>query len=124
MSDNAQDKQNAFLSHLLGIFMILGPLIFWLVKKGESEVAAREAKKCLNFQITAFLAIVVLVIVGTILGIVLGSIAPALAGLVGMVVMLVYFVIWIGQLILVIINAIKANKGEPTGYPFSLNLIK
>ena len=116
MSDSSQDKQNAFLSHLLGIFMILGPLIFWLIKKNESEVANSEAKKCLNFQITAFIAIVVLQIAGVVLA--------AIVGILGMVLFLAAGLVWLGQFVLVIINALKANKGEATSYPFSLNLIK
>ncbi len=101
----------AHLSALIGFIIpfgsIIGPLVIWLTKGKEFAFVGTEAKEALNFQITmaiAFLISWVLVFV------LIGFLLMALLA--------------IADLILVIIAAISASKGQPYRYPFALRLVK
>jgi uncharacterized Tic20 family protein len=99
------------LSTFLGYFFpfghIIGPLICWLSKKEDKPFVDYHGKEALNFQISLTLyyfisGILVLVFVGIVL----------------------IFVIWIASLILTIIAAVNANKGEYYQYPLTIRFIK
>src|SRR6187200_86811 len=87
-------------SALLGVFLhfpghLLGPLIVWLVKRGDSPEIDAHGKEALNFQISmliynAVAAILCLVLIGI----------PILIGL------------WVLNTVLVIIASVKASQGE------------
>ncbi|MHA4810869.1 DUF4870 domain-containing protein [Flavitalea flava] len=98
------------LSHILAIVPgigILGPLVIYLVRKGESEFVTENAKESLNFQLTVIIAY----IVGFILLIVLiGA--------------LLLSIIWALNAVLVIVATIKASENKVYRYPFNLRLIR
>ena len=101
----------AHLSALVGFIIpfgsIIGPLLIWQTKGKEMEFVATEAKEALNFQITmaiAFLVAWLLVFI-----------------LVGFLLMAVVAIV---DLILVIVAALSASKGQPYRYPFALRLVK
>ena len=102
------DCNLAMLAHLLGIFTsFIGALIIWLIKKDQSAFVALEAVEALNFQITlaiAWFAAMMLTVI-----------------LVGF---LLYPVLLIANLVLCILAAVKASKGEGYRYPFALRLVK
>lgn len=104
-----QDERNlGMLCHLLGIFTgFLGPLILWLVKKGESTFLDEQGKEALNFQITLMLGYL-------------------LSGLLTMVIigLLLLPLILIGGIVFCVIAAVKASKGEVYRYPLTLRLLK
>jgi uncharacterized Tic20 family protein len=99
-------------SALLGLFFhflghLLGPLIVWLVKRGDSPEIDAHGKESLNFQISmliydAIAAILCLVLIGI----------PILIGL------------WILNTVLVIIASIQASEGKFYRYPITIRLIK
>jgi uncharacterized protein len=99
-------------SALLGLFFhflghILGPLIVWLLKRGDSPEIDAHGKESLNFQISmliydAIAAILCLVLIGI----------PILIGL------------WILNTVLVIIASIQASEGKFYRYPITIRLIK
>ena len=99
-------------SALLGLFFhflghLLGPLIVWLVKRGESPEVDAHGKESLNFQISmliydAIAAILCLVLIGI----------PILIAL------------WILNTVLVIIASIQASEGKFYRYPLTIRLIK
>jgi uncharacterized Tic20 family protein len=99
-------------SALLGLFFhflghLLGPLIVWLVKRGDSQEIDAHGKESLNFQISmliydAIAAILCLVLIGI----------PILIGL------------WILNTVLVIIASIQASEGKFYRYPITIRLIK
>lgn len=101
----------AHLSALIGFIIpfgnVIGPLVIWLTKGKEIEFVGTEAKEALNFQITMLLAFVVAWVLVFIL---IGFLLMALLA--------------IADLILVIMAAISASKGQPYRYPFALRLIK
>ncbi len=101
----------AHLSALLGFLIpfgnVIGPLLIWLTKGKESEHIADQAKESLNFQITVAIAFLVSFVLAFVV------IGFLLMGLVA-----------IADLILVIIAAVAASKGETYRYPFAVRLVK
>lgn len=101
----SDEKTLALISHVVTfVSSFIAPLIIYLVKKDESSFVAAHAKESLNFQITMFLLIIVLII--TLIGILL-------LWLVGLYV-----------LALVIVASIRASEGKLYKYPFSIKFIK
>lgn len=115
MNDISQDEKTwgmlAHLSTLVGLIVpfgtILGPLVVWLIKKDTMPFVADQGKEALNFNITVIIAM----IIGGILTLVL----------IGVLVMIAVGLAW---LVLTILAALAANKGEAYRYPFTLRLIK
>lgn len=98
-------------SALLGLFFhflghLLGPLIVWLLKRGDSPDIDAHGKESLNFQLSmliydAIAAILCLVLIGI----------PILIGL------------WVLNTVLVIVASVKASQGEFYRYPFTIRFI-
>lgn len=101
----------AHLSQLLNLFTGLGgfivPLVIWLTQKDKVEKMDEQGKQILNFQLTMLLAALVAI---PLMFILIGFVIIAAVGLL--------------TLIFPIINAIKANNGEPTHYPLSITFFK
>jgi len=105
----------AALAHVLALIgavlpvigNILPPLIIWLTKRDGMPFVEVEARESLNFQISVSiyaLACTLLMFIG-----------------IGFVLVYILGVVWF---ILVIVAALKVNKGESYRYPLSLRLIK
>ena len=95
----------ATLAHLLGIVSgPIGPLVIWLVMKGDSQVEP-QAREALNFQITVWLVS----ILGAILTIVyIGYLIVILA--------------MVFNVVFCVIAASYAHSGMPYRYPICLRL--
>jgi uncharacterized Tic20 family protein len=98
-------------SALLGLFFhflghILGPLIVWLIKRGDSPEIDAHGKESLNFQIS----MLIYDIIAFILFIVFIGIPILIA-------------LWILNTVLVIIASIRASEGKFYRYPFTIRLI-
>src|SRR6267154_6397521 len=83
-----------------------GPLIVWLVKRGDSSEIDEHGKESLNFQISmliydAIAAILCIVLIGI----------PILIAL------------WVLNTVFVIIASVKASEGKLYRYPFTIRLI-
>ena len=90
--------------HALGF--ILGPLIVWLIKRGESAEIDANGKESLNFQISmliyhAIAIILCLVLIGI----------PILIAL------------WVADIVFVIIASVKTSNGEFYRYPLTIRFI-
>ena len=98
-------------SALLGLFLhflghLLGPLIVWLVKRGDSPEIDAHGKESLNFQLSmliydAIAAILCLVFIGI----------PILIAL------------WIMNTVCVIIASIRASEGKFYRYPITIRFL-
>ena len=98
-------------SALLGVFFyfpghLLGPLIVWLAKRGDSPEIDAHGKESLNFQISmliydAVAAILCLVVIGI----------PILIAL------------WILNTVLVIIASVKTSEGQLYRYPLTIRFL-
>ena len=98
-------------SALLGLFFhflghILGPLIVWLAKRGDSPEIDAHGKESLNFQISM---LIYDAIAGVLCIILIGI--PLLIAL------------WVLNTVLVIIASIKASEGQFYRYPFTIRFI-
>src|SRR5438876_8109426 len=98
-------------SALLGLFFhflghLLGPLIVWLVKRGDSPEIDAHGKESLNFQLSmliydAIAAILCIVLIGI----------PIL------------IILWIMNTVFVIIASIRASEGQLYRYPLTIRFL-
>ena len=86
---------------------ILGPLVVWLAKRGDSPEIDENGKESLNFQISML-----------IYNIIAGVLCLVLIGFV------ILAILHILNLVLVIVASIQANEGKLYRYPFTIRLIK
>jgi uncharacterized Tic20 family protein len=99
-------------SALAGFFVpwaghILGPLIVWLAKRGDSPEIDENGKESLNFQISM---LIYNVIAGVLCLVLIGFILLA--------------ILHILNLVLVIVASIQASEGKLYRYPMTIRLIK
>ena len=98
----------AFAGFILPAFgNIIGPLVFWLIKRDESDLVDDQGKESLNFQISMAIyfigaGILTLVVIGFVLLVGLG----------------IFFIV------MVIMASVKANSGERFRYPLTIRFIK
>ena len=85
---------------------ILGPLIVWLVKRGESAEIDAHGKEALNFQISM---LIYNVVAGILCLIVIGFVLLA--------------VLHVLNVVFVIIASLRASEGQIYRYPLTLRLI-
>lgn len=103
------DKNLAMLTHLSGVILnIIIPLVVWLMNKDRPEKAylVSEAKEALNFQITILIGYVICWILTVI---VIG--------------VFLTWVLWITNLVLCIVAAVKVSASGTYRYPFALRLV-
>ena len=102
------DRNLAMLAHLLGIVSgFVGALIIWLMKKDQSAYVDEQGKEALNFQSTMLIAfvgawILMFILIG----------------------MLLIPLLLMANLVLCIITAVAASKGEHYKYPLAIRLLK
>ncbi|HSP44665.1 MAG TPA: DUF4870 domain-containing protein [Chthoniobacterales bacterium] len=99
-------------SALLGVFLhfpghLLGPLILWLIKRGDSPEIDAHGKEAVNFQISmliynAVAAVFCLVLVGFVF----------------------LAILWVLNAVFVIIAAIQASDGKFYRYPMTIRFIQ
>jgi uncharacterized Tic20 family protein len=99
-------------SALLGVFLhfpghLLGPLIVWLVKRGDAPEIDAHGKEALNFQISMLIYNIVAAVFCLIL---IGFIFLA--------------ILWVLNAILVIVAAIQASDGKFYRYPMTIRFIQ
>jgi hypothetical protein len=98
------------LSALLGLIVpfgnLIGPLIFWLVKRDQSPLVDREGKEALNFQISMTLYMLVS---GVLIFVLIGI--PLL------------FLVAILDLIFTVVAAVKVSSGETYRYPLTIRFL-
>ena len=98
-------------SALLGLFFhflghIFGPLIVWLLKRGDGPEIDAHGKESLNFQLLMLIYDAVAVILCFVL--------------IGIPILLL---LWVLNTVLVIIASIKASDGELYRYPLTIRFI-
>ena len=114
--DPAQCAQ-AKVAHLFGILGILGTGInYYLKHKQAGPFVKDQMKEAFNFHVVVFAVMVVLSITSVVAGMILGILA--------MVVSLVSMAVGIGAIVLSVMNAMKAGKGQVARYPVRYNVLK
>ncbi|MGB2402009.1 MAG: DUF4870 domain-containing protein [Akkermansiaceae bacterium] len=98
----------AFLGYTcIPLANIIAPLIIWQIKKDDMPFASEQGKECLNFQISML-----------IYAIISGILTLILIGFAFLV------ILYVMNIILTIIAAIKANEGIAYRYPATMRFIK
>ena len=108
---------------------ILGPLLVWLLKRGEDPAVDAHGKEALNFQIS--MTIYCFILAFGVAGLMVVSIAVSIPTrmeilpfggiLSGAVLVSLFFLL---EAVLIIVASIKASDGELYRYPLTLRLIK
>lgn len=96
-----------------GVGHIVGPLIVWLWKRGDSAEIDAHGKESLNFQISMFIYTAVLGVVCFILMFIL----------IGFLLIPLFAILYVADIILVIIASMKASDGQLYRYPLTIRLI-
>jgi len=111
---SAQEKQwgliaclSPFAGYIIPLASVVAPLIIWQMKKDELPFAADHAKETLNFEISVFIYIVACI--------------PLCFILIGFPLI---FLLGVGNIVFLIIAALKANNGENFRYPLTIRLVK
>lgn len=111
---NSEEQTFSMLCHLSalsGIIIpfghIIGPLVFWLIKKDQFAEVDRQGKEALNFQISMTIW---MILSGILVIIVIGLFALIALGVL--------------DLVITIVAAVKSNNGERFKYPLSLEILK
>ena len=109
-----QERTWAMLCHLLGLATLIapfvgnvvGPLVVWLIQRDKSALVDQNGKESLNFQISV-----------SIYGIAASILMAVGIGCFIMPVVLVF------GIVMAIMGAVKASKGEPWRYPLCIRFI-
>jgi len=91
---------------LVGFGHVVGPLVVWLLKRNDHPFIDDQGKESLNFQISVSLYTLLL--------------SPTLCIGVGLVLLAA---LWIANIVLVIMAAIKASSGVAYRYPLTIRLV-
>ena len=110
-SDSRNWAMGAHLAALVAAFFALafvGPLVVWLLRRGDDAFAAEHGREALNFNLTALIVLVA------------GSIIGILTLGIGFIALAVYGVLW---LVWTIQGAIAASNGRPYRYPLTIRFV-
>ena len=103
------NKGNAMIIYILAIFIwFISPVIFYYIKKYGTEYERENARKSLNFEIVMTVLLFVLAI--------LMSIVPF--------VWVIYLLVVLAHIVINVMAAIAANKGEETNLYIPFEIIK
>lgn len=95
-----------------GLLGFLVPLVIWLVKRDDSAFAADQAREAFNFQLTIILLWI-------------GGVLAAIATLgIGLIVLIpAYFLLFVVQIALGILAAVRAYDGVWYRYPIAVRFV-
>ena len=103
------NKGNAMIIYILAIFIwFISPIIFYYIKKDGTEYERENARKSLNFEIVMTVLLFVLAI--------LMSMIPF--------VWVIYLLVVLAHIVINIMAALAANKGEETNLYIPFEIIK
>ena len=102
------NKGNAMIIYILAIFIwFISPVIFYYIKKDGTEYERENARKSLNFEIVMTVLLFVLAILMRI---------PF--------VWIIYLLVVLAHIVINIMAALAANKGEETNLYIPFEIIK
>jgi uncharacterized Tic20 family protein len=114
-SDTTTWAMAAHLTAFAAIFVglpFIGPLIVYLVKK-DNPFVRRHAAEALNFNLSLMIYTLVLAAVTFVL----------LLLIVGLLLIPLFFVLFIGWIVFVIMASIAASRGEEYSYPLTIRFV-
>ncbi len=99
-------RSTAALAHWLGLLGFIGPLVIYVTSGNQDPFVRHHSAEALNFHITVAIGLMVsavLICVG--IGII------------------TFFLFWIGGIVLSVMAALAASRGEWYKYPFSFRIV-
>jgi uncharacterized Tic20 family protein len=103
---------SAFAALVIGLPFV-GPLVIYLVKKDDDPFVADQAREALNFNLSVFIYFVATFILMFVLILVI----------IGILLFPVLFAIGVAWIVLVIVAAVRASKGEAYRYPLTIRMV-
>jgi uncharacterized protein len=117
IASSSDDRTMGMLCYLLGIFTsFIGPLIIWLMKKDQSRFVDYHGREVLNFIINLIIAWLMVVAVVMALSFVTFGIGAIL-------ILPLYLSMIVYSLVVSIMGAMKANRGELYHIPMTIRII-
>lgn len=119
MVATASSRQWAMVAHLSALvglvigFSFVGPLVVYLIKRDEDPFVRQQAAEALNFN----LSVLAYSLVG---GLLTAILILFVVGLLLLPVILAAAIAWV---VLVVMAAVKANRGEPYRYPLTIRFL-
>ncbi len=113
-----------FSSVIIPFGHIFGPLIVWMVKKEQYPLVEDQGRESLNFQIsmTIYTVIILIVFIAALLSFIAGDYDARFP--VSLILAIGAFILLgIVNLVLIIIAAVRAYKGEKYRYPLLIHFI-
>ena len=126
----------ALAGFLVPLGHLLGPLIVWLLKRGDDPFVDRQGKEAVNFQLSAtvYAVFLILLLALSIVPLGVSTAAEPLPGpisdgpprllLLLLVALLFGTVVTLGWLVLVIIAAMRASQGHEYRYPLTIRWVR
>ncbi|MFZ4841758.1 DUF4870 domain-containing protein [Mycetocola saprophilus] len=111
---DAQDRFWGSASHFAGVLGPIPVLIIWLTLRRRGRFVNQEGKEALNFQLSAWILISALFLVG-------GLTLPIL---IGYALIPLVIVVQFAEFLFAIIGGSKSSGGRPYRYPFTYRFIK
>jgi hypothetical protein len=108
---------SALIAIWFGYLSFLGPLIVWLIKKGEMPYVDQQGKEAINFHVNMFGW-------GIVLGIAAIPITVLTLGLGLFIVIPLAVALVIYSVVMSIVAAVSCNAGEAYRYPYVYRLLK
>ncbi|MBN1362356.1 MAG: DUF4870 domain-containing protein [Sedimentisphaerales bacterium] len=97
-------RNMAMLCHILGAVGFFAPLVIWLSEKDKHRFVADHGQEAMNYQISLMIYLAALAV--TVIGAVL---IPVLV---------------IVHIVLIVLGAVKASRGEHWQYPIAIRFLK
>ena len=100
-------RNMAMLCHIFGATLFFGPLIIWLSEREKHRFVDEHGRAAINYQISLLIyyaacSILAIVVIGAILACLLT----------------------IAHVVMIVMGALKAKRGEPWRYPIAIDFLK
>lgn len=100
-------RNMAMLCHLLGVMGFFAPLMIWLIEREKHRFVDEHGRDAMNYQISLLLYCAVSFLLTLVI--------------IGVLMLCVLIVV---HVVLVIVGAVKASRGEPWHYPIAISFLK
>lgn len=97
-------RNMAMLCHILGAVGFFGPLVIWLSEKDKHRFVAEHGRAAMNYQVSLLIYLTALAV--TVVG---AFLVPVLV---------------VVHVVLIVLGAVKASRGEPWRYPIAVQFLK
>ena len=104
---------SAFVGLLTGVLGFMGPLVVYLIKKDDHPFIRDQSAEALNFNLSVLLYAVILGIATFVLFFLI----------IGIFLIPVLIALGIAWVVLIIVAAVKASKGEAYRYPLTIRFV-